>query len=126
MRRLYEHNPEMNVVFSSPMAEQADDAHFQQFLNKRPTLDELMKLVGVSEKWYKFGVLLRLPAIELDAIEELNQDRDADFKALKMFYLWLDINPNAKRREVIETLRNKAIGESAIAEEYVKVLKVGE
>ena len=43
-----------------------------------------------------------------------------------MFYLWLDINPNATRREVIETLRKEAIDESAIAEEYVKALKEGE
>ena len=119
-------NTEMSAVHSSPMAKQTDNEYFQQFLNKRPTLDELMKLTGVSEKWYEFGVLLRLPTIELDAIEELNQDRDADFKALKMFYLWLDTNPNATRREVIETLRKKAISESAIAEEYVKVLKEGE
>ena len=54
------------------MAEQADDAYFQQFLNRRPTIDELMKYVRISKKWYEFGVLLRLLANELDAIEELN------------------------------------------------------
>ena len=101
----------------------ADD---KQFLSKKPTLDELMKHVRVFKKWYKFGELLHLHANELDAIEELNQDRDADFKTLKMFYLWLDTNPNATRREVIETLRKEAIDESAVAEEYVKALKEGE
>lgn len=108
------------------MAEQIDDTCFQQFLNKKPTLDELMKYVRVSEKWYKFGELLGLPAIELDAIEELNRDRDDDFKALNMFYLWLDANTNATRREGIETLRKDVVGESALAEEYLKSLKEGE
>ena len=108
------------------MAEQADDTFFQQFLNNRPTLDELKKHVRISKKWYEFGVLLRLPAIKLDAIEELNEDHDADAKALKMFYLWMNTNPNATRREIIETLRKEAIGDSAIAEEYLKSLKEGE
>ena len=105
------------------MAKQADD---NDFLNQKPTLDELMTHVGISKKWYEFGKLLRLLVNELDAIEELNPDRDADFKALKMFYLWLDTNPNATRKEVTETLQKEAIGENAIAEEYLKALKEGE
>ena len=101
-------------------------ATMAQFLSRKPTLDELIKHVRITKKWYKFGELLHLHADELDAIEELNQDRDADFKTLKMFYLWLDTNPNATRREVIEALRKDTIGESAVAEEYVKALKEGE
>ena len=106
------------------MAEQADDAYFQQFLNKRPTFDELIKYVRVSEKWYEFGVLLHLPAIELDAIAKLNADHD--FKALKMFYLWLNNNPNATRKEIIEKLQKEDIGEGDVAEKYLKSLKEGE
>ena len=106
------------------MAEQADDAYFQQFLNKRPTLDELMKYVRVSKKWHEFGLLLCLPNIELDAIKELKQD--SNFKALKMFDLWLKTNPNCTRRKVIEMLQKDAIGESAVAEEYVQALKESE
>ena len=106
------------------MAVHADDAYFQQFLNKRPTLDELRKYVGVNEKWYKFGVLLYLPVIQLDDIAKLNVD--ADFKALKMFYLWLNNNPNATRKEIIEKLQKEDIGESDVAEKYLKALKEGE
>ena len=40
-----------------------------------------------------------------------------------MFHLWLNTNPNATRKIVIETLRKDAIGESVVAEEYVKALK---
>ena len=50
-------------------------------------------------------------------------DRD---DALKMFHLWTNANPNATRREVIETLQKKAIDESTVAEEYVKTLKEGD
>ena len=107
-------------------ATMSEQANYKQFLSKKPTLDELIKHVRVTKKWYKFGELLSLPTIELDAIEELNQDRDADFKALKMFHLWLNTNPNATRIEVIGTLRKEAIDESAVAEEYVKALKEGE
>ena len=68
-------------------------ATMAQFLSKKPTLDEIMKHIRIIKKLYKFGELLHLHANELDAIEELNQDSDADFKTLKMFYLWLDTNP---------------------------------
>ena len=69
------------------MAEQADD---KQFLSEKPTLDELRKHVRVIKKWYKFGELLHLHVNELDAIEELNQDSDANLKTLRCFiYGWI-------------------------------------
>ena len=49
-----------------------------------------------------------------------------EHKALKMFELWVNTNPNATRREVIETLQKDTTGESTFAEEYVKVLKGSE
>ena len=128
MRRLYVRAPPCGgtLRFSPTMAEQTDDKYFQQLLNEKPTLDELMEHVRAIKKWYKFGVLLLLPASELDAIENLNRDRDIEFKSLKMFELWLSTNPNATRREVIETLCKDAIGKSAVAEEYTKTLKESE
>ena len=72
---------------TATMTEQADD---KQFLSKKPSLDELRKHVRVIKMWYKFGELLHLHTDKLDAIEELYQDSDANFKTLKMFYLWLD------------------------------------
>ena len=101
-----------------------DLADFDAFLNERPSLDELFQHVNISTKWYQFGVLLKLNPIKLDEIE--HQYKDSDFKALKMFEQWLSTNPNAKRREIIETLRIEIIGQNAIAQEYLTVLTESE
>ena len=98
------------------------DTYFQGFLNRKPTVSELFKHVRIGTKWYTFGVLLKLDTADLDTIDELN--KACDFKTFRMFDLWLNTNPNATRREVIETLQNDYIGESAVAEEYIKALKI--
>ena len=121
MRRLYEpYSSVVHFVFPPTMAEQADDLYFQQFLNEKPTVTELLEHVRVDTKWYTFGVLLNLDTLKLDDISLMNEA--TDFKVLKMFELWLTTNPNATRREIIETLQKEAISESAVAEEYMKVL----
>ena len=45
---------------------------------------------------------------------------------MKMFRLWLDTNPSATRRQVIDTLRMNTIKENAIAETYERALTEGE
>ena len=122
MRRLFEpYSSVVHFVFPPTMAKQADDLYFQQFLNEKPTLAELFEHVRVDTKWYTFGVLLKLDTLKLDDIRLMNER--TDFKVLKMFELWLTTNPNATRREIIETLQKESIRESAVSEEYVKVLK---
>ena len=101
-----------------------DLADFDAFLNERPTLDEMFQHVKISTRWYQFGVLLKLDSNKLEEIEQ--QYKDSGFKALKMFELWLSTNPNAKRREIIETLRIEIIGQNAIAQEYLTVLTENE
>ena len=93
-------------------------------MNAKPTIHELCEYVRVHTKWYKFGVLLELNTTELDAIRLMTGDDD--FKALKMFELWLSTNPKATRREIIETLTKEAIGENTVAEEYKETLKESE
>ena len=95
-------------------------SYFNQFLNGKPTLDELCEHVRIDTKWYKFGVLLKLDATKLDGIEQ--QYKESDVKAVKMFELWLSSKPKAMRREVIETLQKPTIGENVIAEEYKRTL----
>ena len=95
-------------------------SYFNQFLNGKPTLDELCEHVRVATKWYTFGVLLKLDTTELDSIRIMNED--SSFKSLKMFELWLSSKPKAMRREIIETLQKPTIAENVIAEEYKKVL----
>ena len=87
---------------------------------QKTTLNELIKHVKVNKKWYKFGVLLNLLADELDAIEKLYQDRDVSIKALKIFFVWWNTSTNSSRKEILETLWKDAIGESAVADDYLK------
>ena len=110
-----------NFLFYSLSPTQALSMAAKDFLNARPTIDELCEHVRIAAKWYSFGVLLKLDTIKLDDIKRNYQE--SDMRALKMFDLWLRTNPNATRKEVIETLRKDAIGELTIANEYEKALK---
>ena len=92
----------------------------RNILEETPTLDELCENVQITTKWYQFGVLLKLDAKKLSDIEQSN--KDADFKALQMFKLWLDTSTNATRRQILETLRKEPIKEIAVANKYQKKL----
>ena len=109
-------NSSAKVMASSSVS----SIYFNQFLNGKPTLNELCEHVRIDAKWYKFGVLLKLDTTKLDGIEQ--QYKESDVKALKMFELWLSSKPKAMRREIIETLQKPTIGENVIAEEYKRSL----
>ena len=94
----------------------------EEVLNPRPPIHELIEHVRIDAYWYKFGVLLKLDTSKLEAIRVMNED--CSFKATKMFELWLDTNPNATRKDIIETLRKPAIGMNTIAEEYERMLQL--
>ena len=94
----------------------------EEVLNPRPPIHELIEHVRIDAYWYTFGVLLKLDTTKLEAIRVMNED--CSFKATKMFELWLDTNPNATRKEIIETLRKPAIGMNTIAEEYERILQL--
>lgn len=49
--------------------------YFNQFLDVKPTLDELCEHIKVNMKWYKFGLLLKLDTTKLEAIRMMNEDR---------------------------------------------------
>ena len=98
---------------------------FDDFLNEKPNLVELCEYVRVDpNKWYKFGVLLELDTNDLDNINQ--HHNESDMKALKMFQLWLESNPEGTRRDIIDTLRKQAIGQNTLAGEYIKVLRESE
>ena len=97
------------------------DTSYEEKLREKPTLDELCEHVNIGTKWYTFGVLLKLDKTKLDAIEELN--RDVNVKTLKMFYLWLNTNPNAMRIEIVNTLKKEVIGEMTVAKKYEEILR---
>ena len=99
-------------------------ATFDVILSGKPTLDELCEHVDIRYKWFTFGALLKLKISELDQIELYN--KDSNIKAFKMLELWLDTNPKAMRKEIIDTLKKPVIGENAIAEQYLMALKESE
>ena len=106
------------------MAVGGELADFDVYLNEKPTLDELCEHARIGTKWYNFGVLLKLDATKLNGIRMMSED--VDFKVIKMFELWLSTNPNARRREIIETLTMEAIGENTLAANYQKALTESE
>ena len=99
-------------------------ATFDAMLSGRPTLDELCEHVDIGYKWYKFGVLLKLKLRNLNDIEE--DCKDVNIKALRMFEKWLDTNPKAMRKEIIDALKKPVIGGKAMAERYLMALKESE
>ena len=90
-------------------------------LEERPPLNELQEHVKIGSKWFLFGVLLNINPTDLSTIEQLNGD--SVLKALKMFQIWLDTDPNATRMKVIDTLEKEVIGEMTLATFYMTTLK---
>ena len=111
-----------NFLFYSLSHSQTFSMAAKDFLNARPTHHELCEHVRIAAKWYHFGVLLKLDTIKLDDIKRIYEE--SDMRALKMFDLWLRTNPNATRKEIIDTLQKDVIGEVTIAKEYEKILEI--
>ena len=99
----------------------ANDMSFEGILNDRPSLAELCEYVPVSPKWYQMGVQLELDPRKLKEIEL--QNANVMDKMTKMFELWLDTNPQATRRQIVETLRKNSIEEITLAVQYETKLR---
>lgn len=109
----------VGVITTDPMAQSMADVN-QSFLDKKPTLDELCEYIVIGVKWYQLGIQLKLNVKLLCAIDE--QPREITYKTSKMFELWLDTNPHASRRHIVDALRKEVIGETSLADYYVKTL----
>ena len=94
---------------------------FEKILGEKPALDELCEHIHIGGKWYQFGILLKLDSKKLDDIRR--QPDDSTYKTLKMFELWLNTNPNATRRQVLDTLKKEVIEENTVAHKYEQILK---
>ena len=97
------------------------DMSFEEILNDRPSLAELCEHVPVSPKWYQMGIQLELDTRKLKEIEL--QGANVMNKMTKMFQLWLETNPQATRRQIVETLRKRSIEELTLAVEYETILR---
>ena len=97
------------------MAERGD------ILEEKPTIRELCEHIHIGGKWYELGIILKLDVKKLDDIHKLRED--STHKTSKMFQLWLDTNPHATRKQIIEGLRKGVIEENTVAHEYEKALR---
>jgi len=83
--------------------------------NNRPTLKLLDKLVKPHvTKWYDLGIEL-LEVEDLKTLDKIRIDcpRDADACCTRMFQLWLDRQPEASWRQLIQALRELKMNELA-------------
>ena len=95
---------------------------FDCFLSATPTIKELTEHVDVGTNWYIVGTMLDLDQRRLRSIEGQTGHTDTH-KMIGMFNLWLDTTPTASRRQVLEALRIRVVGENTLADEYEKHLK---
>ena len=119
------HEPTQKVtsgrIVSDKEAMAAINLSFEKLLEEKPALDELCEHIRIGSKWYQLGIQLKLDPKKLrDDIQKLPED--STYKTSRMFELWLDTNPNATRRQVIDALRKEVIKEITIAHKYELVL----
>ena len=97
------------------------DVSYEDILNGKPSLDELCEHVCISDNWFQMGIMLKLNSRKLNDIEQ--QQGDGVHKMTKMFEHWLKTNPNASRRQIVETLKMDGIEEITLAQNYEMHLK---
>ena len=93
----------------------------EKISKEKPALHELCDNIRIVDKWYQLGIQLKLDHKKLKVIECLQGDDT--YKTAKMFELWLDTNPYATRKQVIDALRMEVIEENTVAHEYEETLR---
>ena len=84
-------------------------------LSSRPELVELENEVRTN-KWEELGLQLRLKDNGLVAIKQ--QCNETHSCRRQMFRLWLEINPNASRKQLLDALKTEAVAENTLAHQY--------
>ena len=103
------------------MATRSRDMSFEEILNEKPSLAELCEHIPITTKWYQMGIQLNLSVKKLNEIEE--ESKDTTDRMVKMYELWLDTNPQATRRQIVEILKMGVIDEIILALNYETKLK---
>ena len=111
----------MSVALCDKEAMSTRNLSFEKILEEKPTLDELCEHIRIGSKWYLLGIMLKLDVKKLEDIYKLPDD--SIYKTVKMFELWLDMKPDATRRQMIDALRKEAIEEIAVSRVYEKMLR---
>ena len=85
---------------------------FEDYLDQKPCLEELLKYIDVDNVWIMFGLMLQMDKKDLSKLPNEAAKPQAAIE------LWLG-TPGASRRQLLETLRNG----SDFADNYEKRLK---
>ena len=91
----------------------------EALLDSRPSLGELTRQVCLESEWYQIGVRLDLNPDKLKAMRHSSISEDD--KTSDMYKLWLDSQPQATRRQLIEVLEGMDLNRQA--HDYKKYLK---
>ena len=91
----------------------------EALLDSRPSLRELVRQVCLESEWYQIGAMLDLNPDKLSAIRQSAGKEDD--KTSDMYKLWLDSQPQATRRQLIEVLESMNLNRQA--NDYKKYLK---
>ena len=97
----------------------ASTLSFDEFLQDRPTQDELCNHILISD-WKKLAVFLNIRNIDIDVIEE-ETGNIASLALQQTFQLWLKDCPNASRQKIFEQLH--VTENHNIADMYMSALK---
>ena len=111
-------------VHASPFGKETmstRDLSFEKILEERPTLHELCEHVRIGPKWYILGVMLKMDTRKLYEIEDLS--KPIPYKVSKVFELWLDTNPYATRRQILDALKMNTVGQYTLAHMYEQNLR---
>ena len=92
-------------------------ATFEELLDGKPPLAEICEHVRIN-KWFNLGVQLELDDVDLEEIRE-----DGPDKRNRMYQLWLRTQPRASRRQLLDALRRRDVGEYTVADRYEKFLQ---
>ena len=92
-------------------------ATFEKILDSKPPLAEICEHVRIS-KWFNLGVQLQLDDVDLEEIRE-----DGPDKRNRMYQLWLRTQSKASRRQLLDALRRRDVGEYTVADQYEEFLR---
>ena len=88
------------------------DISFDEFLNQKPSIKELIQLIDTENEWLMFGVILGLTKDDIDKLPK----GVITGKTVALLELWLH-TPNASRRQLLQELR-KDPDKKDVAENY--------
>lgn len=86
-------------------------------------LSELIEHAPVGCKWNELGLQLNIDPNKLNNID--NDNQAVTRKVTAMYETWLQIDPNATRKQLIDALRKTSVERDALASHYERYIIEG-